>query len=353
MVLCIEKKDFLDSNQFEFDYIQTRCPVVFKEFFHGEAISKLDTKEKFILEQGSNIVSTEDLYYDAIGIKQVQNCIQQRLKSIKENLNKKRLQPLAKHIALSDYFNYVDSNFDPRNYHISFSPTNSMLQLFKFPTISQAKYGEIKEIRVKYLIGSKGYFSQLHFDKDACHGLLYQVYGNKKLILIPTSSTSKLFPFTQFSSIFLQNYTQQELQNFLDYVEGAEITLNPGDCAYIPPFIWHFIDYPEDSCSINIRFRQRESLSPLIDHMFPDVYMQSLCVGFLEGKISSKEYHKLIKEIKDFVSKNKNLKISKEKARKMFKKYIGKNDPLLYTLDVEEYFPSPLPSFYKKASYAN
>jgi lysine-specific demethylase 8 len=124
-----------------------------------------------------------------------------------------------------------------------------------------------------------GSFSQLHFDKDGTHGLLYQVYGRKRVVVIPAEASPKLAPLAQYSAWCLQNMSDRERRAFLRFTGGWETVLEPGDAVYLPALCWHFADYLEPCFGLNIRFRRSGLVTRLLNELYPDAHAQALCAA--------------------------------------------------------------------------
>lgn len=106
---------------------------------------------------------------------------------------------------------------------------------------------------IKAWLGPKGTISPLHYDPK--HNLLCQVFGTKSIKLASPMDTNNLYPH---ESEFLQNTSQVDAANLdlekfplVEKVKFYQVTLQPGDCLYMPPKWWHFVQSNSPSFSIS------------------------------------------------------------------------------------------------------
>lgn len=105
-----------------------------------------------------------------------------------------------------------------------------------------------------FFVANAGMFAPLHFDGDHRHVLLTQVFGTKRVILIPPRQSKHLFPIMNFSALALQGYRGTERQRFLDYHHASVAVLHPGDTLFIPKLWWHYVEYLDFGMGFNVRF---------------------------------------------------------------------------------------------------
>ncbi|XP_065361023.1 bifunctional peptidase and arginyl-hydroxylase JMJD5 [Calliphora vicina] len=108
-------------------------------------------------------------------------------------------------------------------------------------------------VDIKAWLGPKGTISPLHYDPK--HNLLCQVFGSKSIILASPEDTHYLYPH---ESEFLQNTSQIDANNLdvekfplVEKVKFYSLTLQPGDCLYMPPKWWHYVQSNSPSFSVS------------------------------------------------------------------------------------------------------
>ncbi|KAL5277110.1 KDM8 family protein [Megaselia abdita] len=116
--------------------------------------------------------------------------------------------------------------------------------------------GNSENIDIKAWLGPKGTVSPLH--QDPKHNILCQVFGSKKIILAAPKDTKYLYPF---EGRFLNNTSSVDVENidFEKYplareVEFLTLTLQEGECLYIPVKWWHFVKSLTKSFSVSFWF---------------------------------------------------------------------------------------------------
>uniref|UniRef100_A0A1A9W7P4 JmjC domain-containing protein n=1 Tax=Glossina brevipalpis TaxID=37001 RepID=A0A1A9W7P4_9MUSC len=110
-----------------------------------------------------------------------------------------------------------------------------------------------REVDIKAWLGPKGTVSPLHYDPK--HNLLCQVFGSKRIILASPDDSKYLYAH---ESEFLRNTSQIEVGD-IDYqkfplvakVKFYYLTLQAGDCLYIPPKWWHYVKSQSPSFSVS------------------------------------------------------------------------------------------------------
>ena len=99
-------------------------------------------------------------------------------------------------------------------------------------------------------IGTAGDRTPAHFDRS--HGLLVQARGVKRLWLRTASSRPRP-PLAPPWSAAASNFSTSP--RCLEHEAELEVTLQPGDAVYIPPFCWHQAHCLTDAVSINAWWR--------------------------------------------------------------------------------------------------
>lgn len=135
--------------------------------------------------------------------------------------------------------------------HELFEQIPQLKKDFSIPTYcSLARNSE--SLDIKAWLGPKGTISQMHYDPK--HNLLCQVFGSKMIILASPEDTDNLY-----INECLKN-TSQINANCLDIdkfplaanVKFLHLTLQPGDCLYLPPKWWHYVE--SESASFSVSF---------------------------------------------------------------------------------------------------
>jgi ribosomal protein L16 Arg81 hydroxylase len=112
---------------------------------------------------------------------------------------------------------------------------------------------------VFFWFGPAGTVTPLHHDE--MNVFLAQIYGRKKIVLIPPLQISMLYNMTGvYSSV---NYEKPDLQKFplYDKIKRMEIILQAGEALFIPVGWWHYVKSIDISISVSF-----------INFVFPNRY---------------------------------------------------------------------------------
>ena len=105
--------------------------------------------------------------------------------------------------------------------------------------------------------GASGGCTPLHYDTTS--NFLCQVSGRKRLLLFNPSESAKLYPYpcehpaNAFSMIDVE---QPDLTKFpsCERARGLEATLEPGDCLWLPSYVWHYVKQFEGDETLSLNF---------------------------------------------------------------------------------------------------
>jgi len=327
---------------FEAQYMKTLVNVGINDLFAGCSIREINSKQRFIDEFGDIEAPIDDIYDNVIGIQQVVSQLKGRGRHEQLSASTPKLD--CDSMPIRDYFDYQQRHPGNPYSRILFPPSAEMAESYRIPGICRARADEEEKVHAAFLIGIQGSFSHLHFDKDGRHGLLYQVYGRKRVVVFPYESSYKLAPFTQFAFWCIQSFDDAERQRFLRYAGGRELVLEPGDAVYIPPYSWHYVDYLEDCCSINLRFRRPARLEYLAQQLFPDLYTQGIARALVDPKSGDEALHILQAGVESLSGLNGDELFGARRAlaRSIYHKLLPDEQRKPYCVDLEEFFPSPL-----------
>jgi hypothetical protein len=116
--------------------------------------------------------------------------------------------------------------------------------------------------------------AQLHYDSDLRDVLLYQVFGRKRLIVVPPEGGELLQPvhdgsLRRTAGLLIWGLPQAARRKLLTVAGGQELLLSPGQTAYIPATAWHSLEYVDDAMSIGYRLGRTPTMRTLAE-LFPD-----------------------------------------------------------------------------------
>ncbi|KPH12962.1 cupin-like domain-containing protein [Chryseobacterium sp. ERMR1:04] len=102
--------------------------------------------------------------------------------------------------------------------------------------------------------GGKGSITRNHIDIDMSHVFITQFKGIKKIWLFPWEQSDLMYklPYNFHSLINLQEADYKKYPA-LEYLNGYEAIIQPGETLYIPSGWWHYIQYETEGYSVSIR----------------------------------------------------------------------------------------------------
>ncbi|MCC7538181.1 MAG: cupin-like domain-containing protein [Deltaproteobacteria bacterium] len=256
MTRAIERVATPTARAFESDYLRPQQPVVFRGFFAGQDVERIDTLEQAVARLGHvRVPVNQQFFRDFL-----------------------RFGDLTTHrsveMTLREYFALVAQG-PSSDLGISGQPTPVELRnALRLPDLCYYNC-DVSRIASKWFVGTSGSTAHLHFDGDHQHVVLYQMVGRRRVYLVHPRWSGRLFPIFYASAVMLENCPEEEKRRWLDSVEAWECTLEPGDALYWPPHYWHYIEYLEPTLAFNLRFGRGRTAN-LLNRLHPDAYMQGI-----------------------------------------------------------------------------
>lgn len=120
-------------------------------------------------------------------------------------------------------------------------------------TLRTSDLENIGHVSIKAWLGPKNTISPLHYDPE--HNLLCQVFGRKHIILVSPADSANLYAHDteMLCNTSQLNAAQLDLERFPLAAQATfyNITLQAGDCLYIPPKWWHYVRAESESFSVS------------------------------------------------------------------------------------------------------
>lgn len=269
------------AGRFHVRYVLKRKPAVLKGLFRNDPISQFKNlsaiRNKFF---ETEILLTPHYSYSFPG---------QKIKKLKKIKKGKTL--LGKYLDLiagRGLFDAICSEYPlPRE----------IASLFGTPDYYRIPFDELSAL-ARLFVGYQGSVASLHFDGDLRNVLLHQVFGRRRIVLIPIRESKKLFPITNLSALYLDTFTNGDLIDFVKYVNGYDFIVSPGETVYIPPLMWHYVEYVEPAMAVSFRFGRNEYARRLAGfETEKDLHFQSVAAKFLDAGPNDPFYKKIFRKI--------------------------------------------------------
>jgi lysine-specific demethylase 8 len=167
-------------------------------------------------------------------------------------------------MKLKDYCAHIEQNPDTDLLCVECPSPQKVLDTLELPNIALPPLNPEQLVSFMF-VANKGNYAHLHFDGDFRHVMLYQVFGRKRVVMVPTASLEKIHPTMNFSNLLLQNLPEDEKLDLLRYLGAYDCILEPGEAVIFPASIWHYIEYLDTGMSVNFRFGRDSFSKKLVD----------------------------------------------------------------------------------------
>jgi len=102
--------------------------------------------------------------------------------------------------------------------------------------------------------GGEGSATRNHFDIDMSHVFITQFQGYKRIWLFPNDQSDLMYKLPyNFHSIANLKTSSRDEYPALQYLDGYEAVIGPGETCYMPAGWWHYIMYETEGYSISVR----------------------------------------------------------------------------------------------------
>ena len=245
-------------------------PTVITGLFEGQPIRKIATIEDACAQLGAMQIKTRSNYLEALfggGPGPTSRDV--------------------RHESLSTFVAHSLDSHTPGRLCVEFHTPAELMSLFAYPTFCDAPQGWEPPISLLFVAG-RGNVAHMHFDTDHRRVLLYQVFGRKRVVVLPPGCAKQLLPLSATSLLALHQWSDERKRDLFQYLGAVDVTLSPGEAIYIPPLWWHYVEYLDFGMSFSVRY-SRSPLSRLIaNHAFPDLFVQNVGFALCHGALANK-----------------------------------------------------------------
>lgn len=298
------------------EYVYKQKPVVITNLFEGQPIRDISTVEDAKAKLGDMKLQVSDEYVSAF---------LKRINEVSDDKASRHLPEEKEIMTLREYIERGESFTDVKkiatgvgqpelssNRTLDYSTAPELLAMCQLPDYCK-KTSIYNDLVTQFFAANAGNYAHLHFDGDQRQLFLYEVFGTKRFILIPPRSGKKLNPVGGQSSFFLENFSEAEKQAFIDYTEGRECVLHPGETIFVPSLSWHYVEYLDAALSLSIRFGRNKYTHFLATKMHVDMYVQNVSAKMVDEAVVEREYLDIFCEIEDAYYKKYESKMEKYK----------------------------------------
>ena len=235
-----QKIDVIETPSFDIfirDYYSKHKPVVLKKGIdHWPALKKWSPQ----------------YFADTLGEVEVQIQFNRESDMLFErNSNKHR-----KSMIMAEFVDMIENHGDSNDYYMTANNTQQNIDAIKpaFEDIGDFGDGYRKltddpSFSTYFWMGPKGVFTPLHH--DLTNNMLVQVYGTKKVTLIPAWQVPWLYnDLHVYSEVDFPNFDLKK-HPLMQHVTPVEVNIEAGDALFIPIGWWHCVNGLEKSISIS------------------------------------------------------------------------------------------------------
>jgi hypothetical protein len=300
-------------------FMLPRRPVVIRGLFAGEPLAEADTAGKARGLLGDMPVLVQDEYTRQIDY----------LRSV--GTEREGDAPEQTLSTLGDYLDGYGDRSGSQRVVTEWDVPASLLSMFTLPDFCRPFVPSHSVYTHMFMAGPDNW-AHLHFDMDQAHVLLVQIFGRKGVTLFPPSASRWLHPFGNYGSIRLQAMDHEEREAFVTAAGGAHTVIGPTDAIYMPPLLWHYLDYLDLGASFNIRFgRNPYSRFLSVENFLPDQHLQAVAepfAGIAPGAEPEPPQHRILEQVIEAYNRDYESREDKYRALwRVFRNIHGQQDP--------------------------
>jgi lysine-specific demethylase 8 len=255
---------------FRAEYMRPQRPVILQGLFAGQDIDRIRTEEEARATFGNMPLPIHNEY----------------LTSLAEPAS------TAEIMTLAAYLDFVRENPATRKMCSEKPTPPDLLKSFQLPA-----YDRYEDAISSFFVGNAGNFAHLHFDGDYRHVLFYQVFGTKRFILIPPPQGQKIAAIGNNAFWCLENFTEEDKRQFVEFVGGYECMLHPGETLYMPACIWHYVEYTTNCMSYNLRFGRNRYTRFFAQSFHMNTALQNIAWKMVDEDVAREKYQDAFDEL--------------------------------------------------------
>jgi len=260
------------------DYLLQGKPVILTDLFQGQPLAELSTLDKASAVLGGIQLELKEEFITSLG----------------KNMNAGPREIMS----FRDYLTFAKENPGSKTMSTEGAFPPEVMALFQTPAAAQifAEPGR-DDLAYQFFLGNTGNYAHLHFDGDYRHVLHYQAFGTKRVILIPDTQSKKLNPIRNYSTVLVENFSEEDKAAFVQYTQGYDCVLHPGETLFMPACIWHHLEYTETSMSLSIRFGRNRQTRRLSEIFHPNMYLLSIAARLIDESVAKAQYQSALDEM--------------------------------------------------------
>jgi lysine-specific demethylase 8 len=271
------------------EYLLKQKPVIITNLFEGQPISEissLDVARKLLgdmpvlIQEGFETYLTRMLQMSVSG------------EFTNADLEKERS-------TVNGYLALVEK--DPKTRKVCAEVPRDMIgaveSRYKIPEYCRPEPGEPDEYVSMLWLGNAGNHTHMHYDADYRNIFQYQLWGEKRAVLVPPQQAKKLLPLGNNSALSPEQLSESETDAFVKYVGGYQAVVRTGETLFMPALIWHYFEYMDTSMALTMRFHRNKYIRFLADKLHTDYRKQAIAWKYMNDRALTPELLEAYAEI--------------------------------------------------------
>ncbi|MGH3622920.1 MAG: cupin-like domain-containing protein [Sciscionella sp.] len=251
----VKRVDSISSEAFIRNHLKTHTPVVICDTQQDTRISSLVTEQEFVDAFGDVAIQVQQNYTSPLS----KNAAAARRQGLSQKVRNQ-----IREMSLRDYLNHVREDPGTDMLCVEYRTPQSVFDAMKVPEVCAVPWS-VEPIVTFMFVANQGNYAHMHFDGDFRNVLLYQIFGRKRVVMVPLSAQEKISPSMNFSKVLVQNLPEEEKLHLFRYLGAYDTILHPGEAILFPPSIWHYVEYVDTGMSVNFRFGRDEFATKMVD----------------------------------------------------------------------------------------
>ncbi|WP_316214624.1 cupin-like domain-containing protein [Bradyrhizobium sp. SZCCHNR2035] len=281
----IERRAQISRADYFAHYVNPQKPLVFTDLFSGQPLDRLRTPELFRERFGDMPIMVYEHYHDTI--------TRAAFALLGGGDKLKEVRPHEMLTTISKYMDEIARN--PKyQFLCSESPKHLWPDEFraalKFPSYCHDRSGELAGLITELWLGPPGYITHMHYDADARDILNHQVFGRRRFILAPPTSSTRIGSILNYGIFSPTRLSESERRKWVESIDGYEVELAPGETLLIPGLWWHHTDYLDTSFSIAIRHNSNAYKEAFYANVQPNYKTQRIVNEYRDEQAISSQW---------------------------------------------------------------
>ncbi len=270
------------------DYVAPQRPAIFSGLFLDQPIRALQSRADVLAHLGDMCLQFKGEYVEFF----------------LDQVHGRAADPLiGQTMRFADYCAHVDRHPETAGWMGQEQIPDALRARFELPPHCTLADGSADpQVVIHTFIGHPGKSASLHIDTDYKQVLIYEIYGRKRVYLVPASSCLPLRTAGFVSRLDFERLDEQQKVALVTRLGGCCATLYPGDALFLPFSYYHHFTYLDDAMSINIRFGRNRHHEVFTRYMVPHWGLHALAAHLAGEAIVENEGRELYARILDCLS---------------------------------------------------